>query len=112
MTKRIFHLADPNALKAARAAGDKHWTPAGYAAEGFIHLSYADQLAGTLQAHFAAVERIELIQIELREPTGLRCEESRGGALFPHLYRPLEWSEFAHSWILERGAEGWSLPPL
>ncbi len=112
MTERIFHLADPSALQAARAAGVAHWTPPGFATEGFIHLSYAEQLAGTLQAHFTAVDRIELIQIELRDSDALRCEVSRGDALFPHLYRPLEWNEFGRSWILERGSEGWSLPPL
>ena len=59
-------------------------------ADGFIHLSAADQVAGTLAKHFAGQEGLVLAEIELA-PLGpaLRWEVSRGGALFPHLYAEL-----------------------
>ncbi|MCJ2129058.1 DUF952 domain-containing protein [Methylobacterium sp. E-045] len=59
-------------------------------ADGFIHLSTADQVAETAARHFANVSDLLLIGIEA-EALGeaLRYEPSRGGALFPHLYGDL-----------------------
>ncbi|MEM6422135.1 MAG: DUF952 domain-containing protein, partial [Pseudomonadota bacterium] len=59
-------------------------------ADGFIHLSAADQLAGTLAKHFAGRGALVLLACEsgtLGE--ALRWEPSRGGQDFPHLYRAL-----------------------
>ncbi len=60
-------------------------------ADGYIHLSAADQVAGTLSKHFAGEEGLVLLALDA-EPLGeaLRWEESRGGALFPHLYREMK----------------------
>ncbi|MBV9932505.1 MAG: DUF952 domain-containing protein [Alphaproteobacteria bacterium] len=56
-------------------------------ADGYIHLSTAEQLAGTLDAHFAGREDLFLAAVDLsRAGTAVRWEASRGGALFPHLY--------------------------
>lgn len=58
--------------------------------DGFIHLSAAEQLEGTLARHFAGeagLVRLALDADALGE--ALRWEVSRGGAAFPHLYRPL-----------------------
>ncbi len=62
--------------------------------DGFIHLSARDQVEGTRAKYFAAEPDI----VVLRVPTAqlgadLRWEPSRGGALFPHLYRPLRLDE-------------------
>ena len=59
-------------------------------ADGFIHLSAADQLAETLRRHFAGRDDLVLVGFEAETlgPT-LKWEPSRGGALFPHLYAPL-----------------------
>jgi uncharacterized protein (DUF952 family) len=60
--------------------------------DGFIHFSTADQLAGTLRAHYAGVRDLVLLYVKLdamTEPNAWRWERSRGGALFPHLYAPL-----------------------
>ena len=56
-------------------------------ADGYIHLSTADQLAGTIDKHFAGQDRLQLCAIDL-EALGdaVKWEESRGGALFPHIY--------------------------
>ena len=55
--------------------------------DGYIHLSTADQLADTLEKHFAGQDDLEIVAVDL-EALGenVRWEESRGGALFPHIY--------------------------
>ena len=58
--------------------------------DGFIHFSTASQAEETALKHFADVEGLWLIAVDA-EGLGehLRWEPSRGGDLFPHLYRPL-----------------------
>ena len=58
--------------------------------DGFIHLSTAEQLAGTAGKYVRGIEGLVLVAFEpaaLGE--ALKWEPSRGGALFPHLYAPL-----------------------
>lgn len=58
--------------------------------DGFIHLSTATQLPGTMARHFAGQEDLVLVAIEAETlGTALRWEASRGGALFPHCYGPI-----------------------
>jgi len=58
--------------------------------DGFIHFSYADQLAETARRHFAGRTGLVLLAIRPdRLGPALRDEVSRGGALFPHLYATL-----------------------
>lgn len=62
--------------------------------DGYIHLSAADQVDGTFAKYFtgeAGVVRLTLDADALGE--ALRWEASRGGALFPHLYRALRRDE-------------------
>jgi len=55
--------------------------------DGFIHLSSADQVAETADTHYATVRPLILLTVDARRVNGeIRWEESRGGALFPHLY--------------------------
>ena len=56
-------------------------------ADGYIHLSTADQLQGTIDKHFAGQQDLQLVAVDL-EALGdkVKWEESRGGALFPHIY--------------------------
>jgi uncharacterized protein (DUF952 family) len=59
-------------------------------ADGFIHLSTAEQLAGTVDRHFAGRDGLWIAAVDLAAlGDAVRWEESRGGALFPHLYAPL-----------------------
>lgn len=63
-------------------------------ADGFVHLSTADQTAGTAAKHFAGEDGLVLLAVEAdRLGDALRWEASRGGALFPHLYRDLRMSD-------------------
>ncbi len=76
-------------------------------ADGFVHFSTAGQIGETLARHFAGETGLMLLAVDAdRAGTGLRWEPSRGGALFPHLYRPLDRTDVLWTRPLEAG-----LPP-
>jgi len=60
-------------------------------ADGYIHLSAAHQVGGTLAKHFAGAVGLVLLTVDPgRLPPGaLVWEVSRDGKPFPHLYAPL-----------------------
>jgi beta-hydroxylase len=60
--------------------------------DGFIHLSAADQVQSTLERHFAGQSGLVLAEVDLGALDSVRWEESRGGALFPHVYDVLPLS--------------------
>ena len=58
--------------------------------DGYIHMSAADQVAGTLDKHFAGQTALVIAEVDLAVlGDSIRWEVSRGGALFPHIYGPL-----------------------
>ena len=62
--------------------------------DGYIHMSTAEQVAGTRAKYFAGQPDAVLLAIDAGAlGDALRWEPSRGGALFPHLYRPLDLAE-------------------
>ena len=71
------------------AEGIFHGAPVDLA-DGYIHLSAADQVQGTLDKHFVGQAGLVIAEVDL-EILGddIRWELSRGGALFPHLYGAL-----------------------
>ena len=82
-------------------------------ADGYVHLSTAEQLQGTLDKHFAGRADLWVAAVDL-EALGeaVRWEESRGGALFPHLYAPLPLSAVIAYSPLERGHDGTARLPV
>jgi uncharacterized protein (DUF952 family) len=59
-------------------------------ADGYIHMSTADQLDETLAKHFAGQTGLVIATIDLTHlGDALKWEVSRGGALFPHYYGAL-----------------------
>jgi uncharacterized protein (DUF952 family) len=75
--------------------------------DGFIHLSAAHQLAGTLGRHFAGERGLVLAAFPAaRLEPALRWEPSRGGALFPHLHGVLPMAAATGHWLLVVGADG------
>lgn len=65
-------------------------------ADGFVHFSTAAQAAETAAKHFAGEDGLMLLALEADSlGEALKWEPSRGGALFPHLYRPLRMSDIA-----------------
>lgn len=72
-------------------------------ADGYIHLSTAEQAQETLEKHFAGQTGLWLAAVDLAAlGETVRWEPSRGGQLFPHIYGPLPldavtaYSEVAH----------------
>jgi uncharacterized protein (DUF952 family) len=82
-------------------------------ADGFIHFSTAVQLAETLGKHFAGQAGLVLAAVEADAAgEALRWEPSRGGDLFPHLYRALRLEEVLWTRPLPVGADGaHAIPP-
>ncbi len=62
--------------------------------DGFVHFSTAEQAAETAAKHFSGVEGLTLLACDA-DAMGddLKWEVSRGGALFPHLYRQIRMSD-------------------
>lgn len=81
--------------------------------DGYIHLSTARQLAGTLEKHFAGRDDLLLVEVcPERLGERLKWEPSRGGALFPHLYGALEMSAVRDVQPVSLGRDGRHvLPP-
>ncbi len=81
--------------------------------DGFIHFSTAAQVQETAAKHFAGAHDLLLVFVDTaRLGDRLRWEPSRGGALFPHLYGPLDLEAVVHVTPLPLGANGHEVPPL
>jgi beta-hydroxylase len=72
-----------------QADGIFHGAPVDLA-DGYIHLSAANQLQGTLDKHFSGKTGLIIAQVDLAAlGDSVKWEVSRGDALFPHIYGPL-----------------------
>lgn len=62
--------------------------------DGFVHFSTATQAAETAAKHFAGAEGLQLLACDAGAMgDALKWEVSRGGDLFPHLYRVLRMGD-------------------
>ena len=76
-------------------------------ADCYIHLSWASQLAATLEKHFSGVTGLALAAVDLsRLGDVVRWEPSRGGQLFPHIYGVLPIDAVVSTAPLQRTADG------
>jgi uncharacterized protein (DUF952 family) len=83
-------------------------------ADGFIHFSTAAQIVESARRHRAGQTGLVLLAVN-PEALGdaLKWEPSRSGALFPHLYGPLQASAVLWARPLPLGADGTHvMPPL
>ena len=74
--------------------------------DGYIHLSTGAQVAETLSRHFAGETGLHLLALDSAQLSDLRWEPSRGGQLFPHLYRELRTGDILWSRPLPLGPDG------
>ncbi|WP_226636306.1 DUF952 domain-containing protein [Brevundimonas poindexterae] len=88
MSGTIFKLVDAEEWEAATADGHYPGSEVDRL-DGYIHMSTAEQLPGTASKHYAGRTNLVLVTLETAALDDLVWEPSRGGALFPHLYRPL-----------------------
>ncbi|QUS34867.1 DUF952 domain-containing protein [Falsirhodobacter algicola] len=104
---KIFRRTEWDAFT---AAGETAGAPVDLT-DGYIHISTAAQVSGTAAKHFA--DEGDLVLVALDDAAlgpDLRWEPSRGGALFPHLYRPLRLSDVVWDKSLPLGATGHIFP--
>ena len=85
----IYKLVSVAEWQQAQESGQFHGS-ADDQRDGYIHLSNADQVAGTLFKYFSHCDELLLLAIDPKSlGADLRYEVSRTGALFPHLYAAL-----------------------
>ena len=76
-------------------------------ADGYIHFSTAGQVVETAAKHFAGQGDLLLVAVDAAAlGAALKWEVSRGGALFPHLYAPLDPRDALWARPLPLDAEG------
>lgn len=93
-----------------RAAGETTGAPVDLA-DGFIHFSTATQVAETAAKWFSTESDLVLVACRAEDlGAALTWEPSRGGALFPHLYRRLKLSDVVWDKSLPLGAAGHIFP--
>lgn len=106
----IFKILRRPEWDAFRTAGETAGAPVDLA-DGFIHFSTASQVAETAAKWFATESDLVLVAVRAEElGPALKWEASRGGALFPHLYRRLRLSEVVWDKSLPLGATGHIFP--
>jgi uncharacterized protein (DUF952 family) len=111
----IYRVLDESELRKFREVGAFRGTPDD-ARDGFIHLSAAHQLAGTLAKHYTGRTDLMLVALdqaalEALPGAPLRWEASRGGDLFPHLYGTLPWRAVVEVFPITRDAAGQHVIP-
>ena len=112
MTDKIaYRLATPERWAEVMAAGVFEGDPHDIA-DGFIHLSAAAQVEGTLLKHYNQQERLVLAEIDLEQlGDSVKWEVSRGGELFPHVYGKIPAGAVKGVRLIGRNEEdGWIMP--
>lgn len=75
--------------------------------DGYIHMSTARQVAGTLARHFAGQKDLVIVAFDAQTlGRDLRYEVSRGGDLFPHFYAALPTARALWSRPIPTGPDG------
>ncbi len=113
----IYHLAFDSDWAAALTVGTYRVSGRGMTleSEGFLHFSYADQVAGVAQRFWRAPESpVVLLTVD---PTLLDlpvvAENTTGGSeLFPHIYGPLPVAAVVRVTAVDTGPDGELIVPL
>ncbi|HVY14225.1 MAG TPA: DUF952 domain-containing protein [Rhodopila sp.] len=107
MTDRIVYKVMSTAELAAMRRDGAFRGSAADVADGYIHLSRAVQLAGTLDKHFAGQAGLVLVAVDLSQlGDTVRWEPSRGGQLFPHIHGVLPIEAVTWAGPVERTPDG------
>jgi uncharacterized protein (DUF952 family) len=111
MAKPVYKILSASAFVEAKRAG-QFLGSSDDLRDGFIHLSAAEQLAGTLAKHFAGQDDLVLLAVSAeRFGVDLKWEPSRDGELFPHLYAPLDLAAVLWSKTLTLDKDGAHILP-
>jgi uncharacterized protein (DUF952 family) len=103
---RLFHIVARSDWRAAVAAGE--YRAASLASEGFIHCSFAGQVAAVADARFRDVPDLCVFELDpARLSAPVRVEDSYGsGEEFPHVYGPIPVAAASAVHDLPRGPDG------
>ncbi|MEW9920840.1 DUF952 domain-containing protein [Marimonas sp. MJW-29] len=89
----IYKIFRTDEWQTLRAEGESTGAPIDVT-DGYIHFSTATQAEETAAKHFAGEDGLFLIAVEADAAgDALKWEPSRGGALFPHLYRKMTMAD-------------------
>ncbi len=89
----IYKIFRADEWAALQAQGETAGAPVDVA-DGYVHFSTAEQAAETAAKWFAGVQGLMVLACDADAMgADLKWEPSRGGALFPHLYRPLRMTD-------------------
>ncbi|MDQ2095505.1 DUF952 domain-containing protein [Rhodalgimonas zhirmunskyi] len=91
----IYKIFREGEMRAFLDAGESAGAPVDLA-DGFVHFSTAEQVRETAAKHFKGEDGLHLLAVEAETlGAALKWEVSRGGALFPHLFRVLRVTDVA-----------------
>ena len=108
----IYKILRTEELAELEAHGHTLGAPVDHA-DGFVHFSTAEQVAETAAKHFSGEDGLALLAVDAeRLGDALKWEPSRGGALFPHLYRELRISDVTWTRPMPLGDGAHVLPDL
>jgi 2-haloacid dehalogenase len=94
VSEPLFHLTERSSWQEATRTGSFPWSSRGlsYEQEGFVHCSYAHQVARLPELYYSDVDPDELVVLELDVRDGsapVLAEEIAPGTWLPHVYAPL-----------------------
>ena len=79
--------------------------------DGYVHFSTSERVVETAEKHFADDGDLWLLALETDAlGDSLKWEPSRGGQMFPHLYRALKLSDILWARPFPKGESGHILP--
>ena len=91
MTDHIYHIASLEDWRSAQARGvyTTSTRDRSLADVGFIHASYANQVADVANAFYADASDLVLLEIDPFKLSAQLTPEAVGDKVFPHIYGPL-----------------------
>lgn len=100
----IYHLVLPRAWE---ERPDQPYRADSLASEGFIHCSFASQVAASANRFYADQQDLLVLHIDSARLTSpLREEPSGTGEVFPHIHGPLNRNAVVSVHRLARDADG------
>jgi len=102
----IFHIVGRSEWRAAAATGEYRAESLG--GEGFVHCSFAGQVAGVANSLYRDLGDLCVVELDpARLDTRVQVEDSYGnGMAFPHVYGPIPVAAAVAVHDLTRGADG------
>jgi len=105
-TESVFKILTSSEWESFVAKGEFDGSPVDKS-DGFIHLSTASQMQGTLDKYYTTGEDIIIAEIDMaRIKDSVKWEVSRGGAEFPHQYGVLKKDDILSHWVLSPDTAG------